>query len=84
MVGNTNMKEELLNNLKNILNSAELVYNTGDYTSSTVLYFKALFCTLDFIILKKNLFIIYIVYESISSNDSSFNSDDSSNKSPKT
>ncbi|MDP3765354.1 MAG: hypothetical protein Q8R04_02475 [Nanoarchaeota archaeon] len=47
------MREDLINNIKNFRNSAEVVYRTGDYTSSTILYFKYLFVVLDFIILQK-------------------------------
>jgi len=50
-VCNTNM--DLEDNIKRILNSAEIVYNTKDYTSATILYFKTLFAILDLIILKK-------------------------------
>lgn len=48
----TNM-EELIKNIKQILKSADLVYDNQDYTSATMLYFKAFFITLDYIILKK-------------------------------
>lgn len=52
-VYNTNMEEKILKeNIKKILNSAKLVYNSHDFTSSTILYFKTLFSTYDFIILK--------------------------------
>ena len=44
--------EELLNNIKTFWKSAELVYNSGDYTSASTLYFKCLFVLLDLIILK--------------------------------
>ena len=47
----TNMKEDLLNNIKTLLNSANLVYNSKDYTSATILYFKLLFTLLDYLIL---------------------------------
>ena len=47
------MREDLIKNIKNFKNSAQIVYNTGDYTSSTILYFKCLFVVLDFIILQK-------------------------------
>ena len=52
-VSTTNMKEELESNLKVILRSADLVYDSKDYTSATILYFKALFCILDIALLKK-------------------------------
>ena len=44
--------DDLLVQSKKVLNSAEIVYKTGDYTSATILYFKALFMLLDSIILK--------------------------------
>ena len=46
------MKEDLVNNIKTLMKSAELVYSTSDYTSATILYFKAVFSILDYIILK--------------------------------
>ncbi len=48
----TNMVD-LLGNIKRLHKSAELVYNSEDYTSATVLYFKCLFVVLDYVILKK-------------------------------
>ena len=47
------MEEELLKNIKKILNSADLVYSNDDFTSATILYFKSVFSILDFIILTK-------------------------------
>ena len=47
------MKEALIKNIKSLLNSAELVYSTKDYTSATILFFKLLFCVLDYIIFLK-------------------------------
>jgi len=47
-----NKKEALLNNIDRFLKSAEIVYKTKDFTSATILYFKALFSILDLIILK--------------------------------
>lgn len=47
------MREDLIKNIKNFKKSAEIVYNIGDYTSSTILYFKSLFVILDLIILQK-------------------------------
>jgi len=41
-----------MENIKTLLNSASLVYRAGDYTSATVLYFKAFFGILDLIILR--------------------------------
>jgi uncharacterized protein (UPF0332 family) len=46
------INDELLKNIKKILSSAELVYSNKDFTSATILYFKAVFCVLDFILLK--------------------------------
>ena len=52
-VNTTNMiGEELLKNIKTILGSAELVYSKGDFTSATILYFKAVFTILDLILLR--------------------------------
>ena len=47
-------KEKLIENIKTILNSAELVYKTKDYTSSTILYFKTIFSILDLILLQSS------------------------------
>lgn len=47
------MKENLIRNIKSLLKSAEIVYKTKDYTSSTVLYFKVLFGIFDYLILIK-------------------------------
>ena len=44
---------KLADNVKRFLNSANLVYSSEDYTSATILYFKALFSTFDWIILRK-------------------------------
>ncbi|MEK6913074.1 MAG: hypothetical protein AABW47_00175 [Nanoarchaeota archaeon] len=44
----------LLNNIKNFIKSAEIIYNLNDFTSSAILYFKALFSVLDLIILKED------------------------------
>ncbi len=48
------MENELLNNIKTFSKSAELVYETKDYTSATILYFKAIFVALDLIIYRKS------------------------------
>lgn len=45
--------EELIKNIKTLLKSARLVYDSRDYTSATILYFKCLFVISDYIILKK-------------------------------
>ncbi len=45
------IREDLSKNIRMFLSSADLVYERGDYTSATVLYFKALFAILDYIIL---------------------------------
>jgi len=50
-VGNTNMKESLIKNVKTFLKSAGTVYKLEDYTSATILYFKAAFAALDYLIL---------------------------------
>ncbi len=47
------MEEELLNNLRTFLRSAEVVYRTKDYTSATTLYFKTIFVALDLFLLRK-------------------------------
>ncbi len=48
------MEEKILiNNIKRFLTSANLVYKTKDFTSSAILYFKALFSILDLLILRK-------------------------------
>jgi len=50
------MKAALLENIKVFLNSAELVYNTKDFTSATILYFKTLFVAYDLIIFERKKF----------------------------
>ena len=47
------MEQELLANVRTCLSSAELVYQRGDYTSATMLYFKTVFVALDILILRK-------------------------------
>jgi len=42
----------LKENIQNFLKSANIIYNSGDFTSATILYFKCLFAVLDLIILK--------------------------------
>ena len=46
-------KDILKENIKKFIKSAAIVYNTGDFTSSSILYFKAFFAVLDLVILKK-------------------------------
>ena len=46
------IEDELIENIKVILKSADLVYLNKDYTSATILYFKTLFLVFDLIILK--------------------------------
>ncbi len=46
------MEKELQENIKIIFGSAELVYKNKDYTSATILYFKALFSIIDVILLR--------------------------------
>ena len=47
------MENELKQNIKTFLSSANLVYDNKDYTSATMLYFKTLFVTLDLVIFQK-------------------------------
>ena len=49
-----NRKEDLRENIRKFLGSAELIYKIGDFTSATILYFKAMFAALDFIIFIKD------------------------------
>ncbi len=42
----------LLDNAKTFLKSAKIIYDTGDFTSASTLYFKALFSILDLIIFR--------------------------------
>jgi uncharacterized protein (UPF0332 family) len=44
---------QLKDNVRKILSSANLVYDNKDYTSATILYFKALFGVIDVILLQK-------------------------------
>lgn len=48
----TNMKEDLLNNVRMFLKSAKAVYDLNDFTSATTLYFKAVFVVMDYISLE--------------------------------
>ena len=45
--------EKLLQNIRTIVSSAEIVYANKDYTSATILYFKVLFGITDFILLRE-------------------------------
>lgn len=47
------MESELIENARTFRKSAELVYQAKDYTSATILYFKAFFVALDVVILRK-------------------------------
>ena len=47
------MGSGLLGQVQIFMKSAELVYHTQDYTSATILYFKALFVALDLVILRR-------------------------------
>lgn len=47
------MANELLENIRTLLKSAGLVYDSRDYTSATILYFKLSFAVLDYVILAK-------------------------------
>lgn len=44
--------DELVKNMQMFLASAQLVYKAGDYTSATILLFKAVFVATDIILLK--------------------------------
>lgn len=44
-------RSDLLENIKKVLSSADLIYSKGDFTSATILYFKAAFNILDLILL---------------------------------
>ncbi len=46
------MEREILENIRKIHASADLVYKSGDYTSATILYFKTVFSAIDLILLK--------------------------------
>jgi len=45
--------KELVKNIQMFLSSAQLVYKATDYTSATILYFKAAFAAIDIILLQK-------------------------------
>lgn len=51
--GDASLENTLKENARTFLASALKVYESGDITSATILYFKALFAILDFVILKK-------------------------------
>src|SRR3989338_998469 len=51
------LEKNLAQNAKEFLHSAGEIYNKGDYTSSAVLYFKALFAILDPIVLREKGFV---------------------------
>lgn len=51
MIGPTGEESILRDNTKMFLKSAKMVYGAHDFTSATILYFKALFSILDLIIL---------------------------------
>jgi len=44
--------EDLIKNIRTLLKSAKLVYDAKDFTSATILYFKAAFSMADYILLK--------------------------------
>ncbi|MEK6893691.1 MAG: hypothetical protein AABX07_05830 [Nanoarchaeota archaeon] len=50
-------EKSLINNIKNFTSSASKIYEVKDYTSATILYFKALFSILDLIVFRKKGFI---------------------------
>lgn len=45
------IKDEILKNLRNYMQSSDKLYKDSDYTSSCVLYFKAFFAALDYLLL---------------------------------
>lgn len=45
--------EEILQNIMSFWKSAGMVYNSGDYTSASILYFKCLFAVADYAIFKR-------------------------------
>jgi len=47
------MEEELKNQIRIILRSATMVYESKDYTSAAILYFKVIFITLDLLLYRK-------------------------------
>ena len=49
----SDLETDLLENVQNFMKSARLVYDSGEYTSATVIYFKALFSLFDLIIFKE-------------------------------
>ncbi len=53
IVSLTNMEEELKNQIRIILRSATMVYESKDYTSAAILYFKVIFITLDLLLYRK-------------------------------
>ena len=50
-------ERELISNINNFNDSANLVYKRGDYTSAAILYFKALFSIFDLIIFREKGFV---------------------------
>ena len=46
----------LIENIRNFMKSAKLVYVRGDYTSAAIIYFKALFSVFDLVILREKGF----------------------------
>ncbi len=47
------MEEELKNQIHLILRSANMVFESKDHTSATILYFKVIFITLDLLLYRK-------------------------------
>lgn len=47
------LRDKLKENASTFLKSAKLVYQTGDYTSSTILYCKAIFALMDLEVLRR-------------------------------
>ena len=45
------VKEELVKNIRSFIDSSDLLYERKEYTPATVLYFKALFGIIDYVLL---------------------------------
>jgi len=48
---NMGLREDILKNIRNFHDSAKVLYERKDYTSSCILFFKALFSIVDYILL---------------------------------
>ncbi|MEW6329307.1 MAG: hypothetical protein AB1468_04270 [Candidatus Micrarchaeota archaeon] len=49
------LEGELRRNIRSFFNSARIVYETGDFTSAFILYFKTLVAISDYVLLVKGL-----------------------------